>query len=393
MSARVTKRSVEKVPTVVLLAPCYDEPKRTMGSAPKIAEALTKHFRVVVVAGGSSTRTEKRSERLTVRFLKELHIPDPVNYGLVPFLWLRFNTILKQEQPIAVINLKHMFPVNLAIVVPKLRRIPVITATDTFPGYTWWTTSKLGNVALWTYAHTAGLLVLKLSDRVTLFHSALLPTAKNLGLRALVLPNGVTVRDVDAAPPEKLPGGPRAVRVLYAGRLESVKGYETIFAAFKMSVDANPAVHCFHVGYDEDMAAFKKLYTHPRIHFLGRRDLKGVYSVMKSCDIVVLASKSEGLPNVIMEGMAAGCVPISTPVGAVPELLEHGKLGILFPYGNAQALHHAILRLAHDSKQRTTLARRCRAKMSAEYDWDVLANRYKELILSVDRMNNRRLVR
>lgn len=392
MSPRTTKRGAN-LPTVVLLAPCYDEPKRTMGSAPKIAEALTKHFTVVVVAGGSSTRTEKRSERLTIHFLKELHIPDPVNYGFIPFLWLRFNNILARERPVAVINLKHMFPVNLAIVISKLRQIPVITATDTFPGRIWWTTSRLGNAALWAYAHTLGLLVLKLSDRVTLFHSALLPTARELGLRALVLPNGVSVRDVDAVPRAKLAGGTSAVRVLYAGRLESVKGYETIFAAFRMAVEQDSAIHCFHVGYDDDMQAFKRQYAHPRIHFLGRRDLKGVYSVMKSCDIVVLASKSEGLPNVIMEGMAAGCIPISTPVGAVPELLEQGKLGTMFRYGDAKALYRAIIALAHNPRRRAVLARGCRAKILAAYDWETLADRYRDLVVTVGKNKERRFVR
>jgi glycosyltransferase involved in cell wall biosynthesis len=354
-----------------------------MGSAPKIAEALTKHYRVVVVAGGSSTRTETRSERLSVRFLKEWLIPDPVNNGPIPLFMLRFNAIIAQERPVAVINLKHMFLPNLGVLVARARGIPVITATDTFPGIIWWSASRFVNVVLWFYARSLGLLVLKLSNRVTLFHSALLPTARRLGLRALVLPNGVSVRDVDAARPTLLPGGSSAVRVLYAGRLESVKGYETIFAAFKTAVERDARVHCFHVGYDENMEEFKRTYTHPRIHFLGRKDLKGVYSVMKSCDIVVLASISEGLPNVLMEGMAAGCVPISTPVGAVPELLEHGKNGLLFQHGDARALADAIHTLVKNPRRRAELAKRCRMHIERNYDWDVLADKYHSLIEDV----------
>jgi glycosyltransferase involved in cell wall biosynthesis len=98
--------------------------------------------------------------------------------------------------------------------------------------------------------------------------------------------------------------------------------------------------------------------------------------------MVVIGSKSEGLPNVLMEGMAAGCVPISTPVGAVPELLEQGKLGVLVPFGNSKALTDAILALARDPKRRAALAQRCRAKIEQDYNWDRLAQRYAAVIIA-----------
>lgn len=378
------------VPTVVLLTPCYDEPKRTMGSAPKIAEALAKHFRVVVVAGGSSTRTEHRSERLTVRFLKEFLIPDPVNNGPIPFFCLRFNRILREEDPVAVVNLKHMFLPNLGVFVAKLRKTPVITVTDTFPGVNWDAASWYVNVVLKLYARTLGIAVLKASDRVVLFHSALKPIARRLGVKdALVIPNGVDVARLDAAPKAKLPGGSKAFRVAYIGRLESVKGYETIFAAFQQATAKNKNIHCFHVGYDENRQEFKEHYRSPNIHFFGRKDLDGTYSVLKGCDAVILGSRSEGLPNALMEGMAARCVPISTPVGAVPELLDNGKNGILFSYGDTAQLADVLLYLAREPSRRVRLGTRSRKRIEETYDWAVLADRYRAII---DGVSRRRLV-
>ena len=46
------------------------------------------------------------------------------------------------------------------------------------------------------------------------------------------------------------------------------------------------------------------------MHFEGRKSISEVYSYLKGADIVVLASRSEGLPNALLEGMACGCVAV-----------------------------------------------------------------------------------
>jgi len=59
---------------------------------------------------------------------------------------------------------------------------------------------------------------------------------------------------------------------------------------------------------------------------------------MRSIDVFVQPSLTEALSNSIMEAMASGCCVIASDVGGNPELVEHGRTGLLFQRGNAEAL-------------------------------------------------------
>src|SRR5207248_8996951 len=63
--------------------------------------------------------------------------------------------------------------------------------------------------------------------------------------------------------------------------------------------------------------------------FLGHR--ADIPQLLSCCDIGVLASKSEGLPNAVLEYMAAGLPVIATTVGGVPEIIENEVHGLLIP--------------------------------------------------------------
>jgi glycosyltransferase involved in cell wall biosynthesis len=70
--------------------------------------------------------------------------------------------------------------------------------------------------------------------------------------------------------------------------------------------------------------------------------------VIAGLDVAVLSSSSEGMPNFVLEAMAAGVPIASTRAGAAPELLDEGALGRLAPIGDAAALGEAILGLLAD---------------------------------------------
>ncbi len=78
----------------------------------------------------------------------------------------------------------------------------------------------------------------------------------------------------------------------------------------------------------------------------GNMPFESVIESMLTCSVFVLPSYSEGFPNVILESMACGCPIISTPVGAIPEMLDfegENACGISVPVKDVEALHQAIV--------------------------------------------------
>lgn len=92
------------------------------------------------------------------------------------------------------------------------------------------------------------------------------------------------------------------------------------------------------------------------VRFLGwRSDLDRIYA---DSDVVVLSSNNEGTPVCLIEALAAGCAVVSTEVGGVADVLEHGRLGVLTPPGDAQALSRAVGDLLDRPELRQELGRR-----------------------------------
>ncbi|GAA2895293.1 hypothetical protein GCM10010517_60010 [Streptosporangium fragile] len=78
------------------------------------------------------------------------------------------------------------------------------------------------------------------------------------------------------------------------------------------------------------------------VRFLG--SVPDAARLIASADLLVLSSSYEGLPVVVMEALAAGVPVVSTAVGGVPDLVEHGGNGLLTPPGDPGALAEDILR-------------------------------------------------
>lgn len=101
------------------------------------------------------------------------------------------------------------------------------------------------------------------------------------------------------------------------------------------------------------------------LRLLGERD--DATRLMQAADFLVLPSHYEGLSNSLLEAMAAGCPVIASAVGGTPELVEHGRTGLLFPSNDSQALASCIADLCDDADKRMQLSRQARDYVSRTY--------------------------
>ncbi len=102
---------------------------------------------------------------------------------------------------------------------------------------------------------------------------------------------------------------------------------------------------------------------------------------LKAFDVFVLPSVKEGLPYTIMEAMAAGVPVVASRVGGIPDLIEHGKSGILVPPKDPNALAQALLDLLDRPERGRSLAQKARARLENDFRLDAMIARTQAIYL------------
>jgi len=101
---------------------------------------------------------------------------------------------------------------------------------------------------------------------------------------------------------------------------------------------------------------------------------------MWNADVFVLPTYSEGMPNALLEAMAAGMPVISTPVSAIPEIVTEGENGLLVPPGNAVALADAMEKLFRQPELRQMMSQHNFERIRLNHTIDGVWRRIADLL-------------
>jgi len=163
------------------------------------------------------------------------------------------------------------------------------------------------------------------------------------------------------------------VRAICVGRLSAEKGHIGLLQAFAKA-RARGAQHSELVlvgdGPERQRIedAIAELGLGSCVHLRGRLPENETLREVAQSDVLVLASFMEGLPVVLMEGMALGLPVIAPRVAGVPELVEENTHGLLFAPAAWDELADRLTRLLSDGELRQRLARDGRAKVEREFE-------------------------
>lgn len=116
------------------------------------------------------------------------------------------------------------------------------------------------------------------------------------------------------------------------------------------------------------------------VRFLGHRD--DVADVLGAIDVLVMPSRHEGLPMVLLEAMAAGRPVVAAAVGGIPEVVTNGASALLVPPGSVEALAGATRSLLTDPRLADALARTAQTVVR-RYTAERMAERVVALYRSV----------
>ena len=141
---------------------------------------------------------------------------------------------------------------------------------------------------------------------------------------------------VDRAFPSPVPadGEQRRFCLLAVGRLHRVKNYEFLIQSCAALRDQGLDVICWIVGEGPERATLerqiKTLGLQERVYLIGYVPPVHLSNYYRYADLVVLTSRSEGIPVVLMEAMAHEKLVLAPAITGIPELVEHGRTGFLY---------------------------------------------------------------
>jgi glycosyltransferase involved in cell wall biosynthesis len=170
----------------------------------------------------------------------------------------------------------------------------------------------------------------------------------------------------------------RPMRFLFVGRYDRVKGLPELYKAIQDSQFQNYSWEFHFVGaipIDKQLLGTRYVY-HGAIS--NQNTLKEIYD---ASDILVNVSFSEGMPNVILEGMARGLVILATDVGATALLLDQN--GILIENNDQAKILEALLRLMHLKNQELNQMKIHSLKKLEEFKWERIVVAHESQITKV----------
>jgi glycosyltransferase involved in cell wall biosynthesis len=157
-----------------------------------------------------------------------------------------------------------------------------------------------------------------------------------------VVPNGVSLQAIERS------GREAPLRVGFLGQIHEGKGWHIALEAVTRAHGAGHDLRFAIAGSGPDEARLRQALEGSAhfVKYMGHVP-RASESFLRSVDVLLLPTRSEGLPMVLLEAMARGIVVVATAVGGIPEVIEHGRNGLLVSRDVA-AVQRAIVQLSRD---------------------------------------------
>ncbi len=202
--------------------------------------------------------------------------------------------------------------------------------------------------------------------------------------QVLYIANGVpatepqrSVREVRA----ELRTPPEATVIGTVARLHPSKAQDLLLRAFATVRQHDPAAVLWLIGDGEQRAALERearqLGIAGHVRMPGTRD--DVRDILAAIDLFALPSRWEGMPNALMEAMAAGRPAVASDIDGIRELVTDGVTGWLVPADQPEALAQKMLEILADRDRAARIGQAGMAHVRAHFSVERMADDYEEL--------------
>lgn len=277
----------------------------------------------------------------------------------------------------------YKFDILLGCLPGKIRKVPLVT---TVHGYVH---ARLFS-KMWFY-QKLDLLCLRRMDYVVFVSSETQKVANIKSSETIVINNGIDLSNEDGVPIENQEN---SLELFFSssnfivgafGRMTKEKGFEYLIAAFRKVLDVVPKSFLIIWGEGYLKEDLEKIVSdnglEGRVIFPGYT--ANVNHFLRRIDVLVIPSLTEGLPIILLEAMKNKVPIIATDVGAIPEVLDYGRCGVLIPARDVSALARGIIsayKTMNDDEVRTA---RAYERVSTHYSRGLMTKRYADLYQSI----------
>jgi len=176
-----------------------------------------------------------------------------------------------------------------------------------------------------------------------------------------------------------------AIVVGTVARLFENKGYDEIIAAMPAAMKREPRLRFVWVGDGPHRSTYlqrlQAIGLEDHVRMTGLIPPEQVASVLSGFDMLVHASRWEGLPRVVVQALLTEVPAISFDNDGAPEVVIPGKTGFVVRLGDVAGLTNAMVELASDPSGRRAMGEEGRRRCLTEFDWRRMADQLEQLYL------------
>ncbi len=205
-------------------------------------------------------------------------------------------------------------------------------------------------------------------EDVTVIHTGIEPTADVAPARGLAFRERWGIAHDDPL-------------VMTVARLNYEKGIDTLIDSASLIRSRHPRARVVVVGEGPERQALeqrtRRLNLEETVRLIGFQP--DIWAGLAAADAICIPSKSEGMPNALLEAMAAAKPIVATAVGGIPEAIESGHDGLLVPADDPRALAAAVCRCLDDPEFAEGLGAAAARTVRERFCARAVAERYAEL--------------
>ena len=190
---------------------------------------------------------------------------------------------------------------------------------------------------------------------------SLMAKVKMIGAKRIrIIPNWVDIKEIEGIQVTKKRTA--GFHILFVGRLHRVKQVDLLIRAFRLIHQRNSNTSLYVLGDGKQRESLITLTNglglSDSVHFMGYADLRTVFKMMKLSDVLVLPSKVEGNPRVLIEAMANKVPIVATNVPGIKDMVQHMKTGYVIDNQQPEELAYAIEYVLRNKQDSANMVKR-----------------------------------